>query len=261
MTQALWVAKTGLDAQQHNVSVIANNLANVNTVGFKKDRAVFESLVYQTVRQAGGQSSEDTMLPSGLNLGTGVRTSATQKIHTVGNILQTDNNLDIAINGRGFLQVLMPNGQIGFTRAGQMQLNENNQIVTSSGYVMQPPITLPQETVAVTISNDGIVTAAVGQAKEQQQVGNIQISDFINPAGLQPIGENLFIETAASGSPQTGTPGTGGLGGLINGALESSNVNVVGELVNLIEAQRAYEMNSKAISAVDQMMQYADQVL
>lgn len=259
--QALWVAKTGLDAQQNNISVIANNLANVNTVGFKRDRAVFESLVYQTVRQAGAQSSEETVLPSGFNLGTGVRTSATEKMHTLGNILQTDNNLDVAINGRGFLQVLMPNGNVGYTRNGQLQLNENNQIVNSNGYVMQPPITVPQDTQLISIAGNGIVTATVGQTKEQQQIGTLELTDFINPTGLQPVGENLFIETTASGSPISGSPSSGGLGNIIQGALESSNVNVVTELVNLIEAQRAYEMNSKAISAVDQMMQYADQVL
>jgi flagellar basal-body rod protein FlgG len=254
----MWVAKTGLDAQQTRMAVISNNLANVNTTGFKRGRAAFEDLLYQNVRQAGAQSSQDTQLPTGLSLGTGVRTVATEKIFTQGNLLQTNNSLDVAIEGRGFFQILQPDGSLAYSRDGSFQLDNNGQMVTSNGYILQPGITIPANTISMTIGQDGIVTVLTQGNNAPTQVGNLQMSDFINPAGLQAIGQNLFLETAASGSPQTGTPGLNGLGRVVQGALETSNVNTVEELVNMIETQRAYEMNSKAISTADQMLQYVN---
>jgi len=256
MNQALWIAKTGLDAQQTRMSVVSNNLANVNTTGFKQDRAVFEDLLYQNVRQAGGQSSQDTELPSGMNLGTGVRVVATEKLHTQGNVLQTENALDVAINGRGFFQVLMPDGNLGYTRDGSFQRNAEGELVTASGYRVQPGIVIPEGAQGITIGTDGTVSVRLPGQPTPAQVGTLEIVDFINATGLQPKGENLYLETASSGAPQSGTPGIDGFGSLIQGALEGSNVNVVSELVNMIETQRAYEMNSKAISTNDQMMQY-----
>jgi len=255
-SQSMWIAKTGLEAQQTRMSVVSNNLANVNTTGFKRGRAVFADLLYQNVRQPGGQTSQDTQLPSGLQLGTGVRTVATQKTFTQGSLVQTSNNLDVAIQGRGFFQILMPDGSIAYTRDGSFQTDAQGQVVTSSGYQLQPSITVPANTQSITIGTDGTVSATIAGNTAPTNIGNIQLSDFINPTGLQPVGDNLFKETAASGTPQTGTPGLTGLGTLVQAALESSNVNVVEELVNMIETQRAYEMNSKAISTADQMMQF-----
>ena len=252
----MWIAKTGLEAQQTRMTVISNNLANVNTTGFKRSRAVFADLLYQNVRQPGGQTSQDTQLPSGLQLGTGVRTVATEKTFTQGSLVQTANHLDVAIQGRGFFQILMPDGSVAYTRDGSYQMDAQGQIVTSSGYQLQPAITIPANTQSITIGTDGTVSVMVAGNTAPTNVGNIQLSDFINPTGLQPVGENLFKETAASGTPQTGTPGLTGLGTLVQASLESSNVNVVEELVNMIETQRAYEMNSKAISTADQMMQF-----
>jgi flagellar basal-body rod protein FlgG len=256
MNSALWIAKTGLDAQQTRMSVIANNMANVNTTGYKQSRAVFEDLLYQNVRQAGGQSSQDTILPSGLMLGTGVRTVATEKLFTQGNLQQTDNSLDVAIQGRGFFQVLRPDGSLGYSRDGSFQIDAQGQLVTASGYIVQPAITIPGDAVSVTIGTDGVISVLQPGQSAPTQVGTLQLADFVNPSGLQPVGENLFLETAASGAPQVGNPNMNGIGGVVQGALESSNVNVVEEMVGMIEAQRAYEMNSKAISTVDQMLQY-----
>jgi flagellar basal-body rod protein FlgG len=256
MNQALWIAKTGLDAQQTRMAVIANNLANVNTTGFKRDRAVFDDLLYQTVRQVGAQSSQDTQLPSGLSVGTGVRVVATEKLHSQGNIEQTESPLDLAIQGRGFFQILMPDGTVGYTRDGSFQVNADGEVVTAAGYQLQPGISIPDNAVSVTIGSDGIVSVLTPGAAAPTQVGNVQLADFINPTGLQAIGDNLFHESAASGSPQTSTPGLNGLGTLVQGSRESSNVNVVEELVNMIETQRAYEMNSRAISTTDQMLAY-----
>ena len=256
MNQALWIAKTGLDAQQTRMAVVSNNLANVNTTGFKQGRAVFEDLLYQNVRQSGGQSSQDTLLPSGMNLGTGVRVVATEKLFTQGSVLQTDNAYDVAINGRGFFQIQKPDGEMAYTRDGTFQIDDQGQMVTSSGYIVDPGITIPGDAQSVTIGNDGTVSVRLPGQAATTQVGSLQIADFVNPVGLQPIGENMYIETAASGTAQPGTPGQNGLGLLNQGALEGSNVNVVSELVNMIETQRAYEMNSKAISTNDQMMQY-----
>lgn len=261
MQQALWIAKTGLDAQQTRMTVISNNLANVNTTGFKQDRAVFEDLLYQTIRQPGAQSSTSTQLPSGLMLGTGVRTVATEKTHTQGNIVSTGNALDMAIQGRGFFQVLKPEGDIAYTRDGTFQVDSDGQVVMSNGYPLEPAITIPAQAVSITVGSDGTVSVLQSGATSPTVVGNITFADFINPTGLQPIGENLFSETSASGTPTTATPGTSGLGTVIGGALETSNVNVVTELIGMIETQRAYEMNSKAISTVDQMLQYASQNL
>jgi flagellar basal-body rod protein FlgG len=256
MNQALWIAKTGLDAQQTKMSVVSNNLANVNTTGFKQGRAVFEDLLYQNVRQSGGQTSQDTELPTGMSLGTGVRVVATEKLFTQGGMIQTDNAMDVAIKGRGFFQILMPDGNLAYTRDGTFQRNSEGELVTASGYALQPGITIPDGAQSITIGNDGVVSVQLAGQASPSQVGSLETVDFINPVGLQPIGENLYLETASSGTAQAGTPGLNGFGSLVQGALEGSNVNVVSELVNMIETQRAYEMNSKAISTNDQMMQY-----
>ncbi|MEJ2344676.1 MAG: flagellar basal-body rod protein FlgG [Gammaproteobacteria bacterium] len=261
MDSSLWIAKTGVDAQQTRMEVISNNLANVNTNGFKRSRAIFQDLLYQNVRQVGAQSSQDTQLPSGLSLGTGVQDVATEKLFTQGNLVKTDNSLDVAIQGRGFLQVLMPDGTIAYTRDGDFKLDNQGQMVTASGYTLQPSITIPSNAQSVTIGTDGTVSVTVPGSTTPTQVGTLQLVDFVNPAGLQPKGQNLFTESAASGTPQPGTPGLNGLGTLSQGYLEGSNVNVVEELVNMIETQRAYEMNSKAISTADSMMQYMSQRL
>ncbi len=261
MIRSLWIAKTGLDAQQTNIDVISNNLANVSTDGFKRSRAVFEDLLYQTLRQPGARSSQQTQLPSGLQIGTGVRPVAVERIHTQGNLQRTDNPLDLAINGRGFFQVLMPSGTTAYTRDGSFQVNSQGTLVTASGYAVQPAITIPANALSVTIGNDGTVTILQpGNPPQQTQIGNIQLVGFINPTGLQSKGGNLYYETAASGSPQTNTPGTNGLGLLRQGYVETSNVNVAEELVNMIQAQRAYELNSKAIQTSDQMLQRLTQL-
>jgi flagellar basal-body rod protein FlgG len=256
MNPALWIAKTGLEAQQTKMGVVANNLANVSTTGFKRDRAVFEDLLYQNVRQPGAQSSQDTTLPSGLLRGTGVRTVATEKIHSQGAITQTDNSLDMAVEGRGYFQILRPDGSLGYSRDGSFQLDAQGQMVTSNGYLLQPAITIPSSAQSITIGNDGVVSVLEPGNITPTQVGSVQLADFVNPSGLQAIGQNLYLETAASGSAQIGTPGLEGLGSINQGSLETSNVNVVEEMVNMIETQRAYEINSKAISTADQMLQY-----
>ena len=256
MNSALWVAKTGLDAQATRMTVISNNLANVSTTGFKRGRAAFEDLLYQTVRQAGGQTSQQTEAPTGLTLGTGVRVVATARQFSQGNVQQTNNSLDLAVNGRGFFQVSLPDGTTAYTRDGGFQVDSQGQLVTASGFTVEPAITIPENAQSVTIGADGTVSVQLSGEAAPQQVGSLTLADFVNPAGLQSQGENLYVETAASGAPQTGTPGLNGLGRVVQGALESSNVNVVEELVNMIETQRAYEMNSKAISTTDQMLAY-----
>lgn len=258
MNPALWIAKTGLEAQQTKMNVIANNLANVNTTGFKKGRASFESLIYQNIRQPGAQSTQNTQLPSGLMLGTGVKVGSTEKIFTQGNITQTGNNLDMAIQGQGFFQILMPDGSTAYTRDGQFQLNSNGEVVTSNGYPLQPAITIPPNTTSITIGSDGTVSVTTNGSTTPSVIGTIQLANFINPAGLQPLGNNLFAQTASSGTAQAATPGLNGLGTLDQGALESSNVNTVESLVNMIQTQQAYQINSKAISTVNQMLQYVD---
>jgi flagellar basal-body rod protein FlgG len=255
MHPALWIAKTGLDAAQTDVSVVSNNLANASTVGFKKDRAVFEDLLYQNINQPGGRSSADTELPSGLMLGAGSKVVATQKSHTQGNLLTTENALDMSIQGRGFFEIQQPDGSLAYTRNGQFTLNDQGNIVTpGAGFVLQPVITLPEDAQQVTISQDGEVSAQLRGQAEPQVLGQLNLADFINPVGLQPIGQNLYVETAVSGAPIQGVPGLEGLGTISQGTLETSNVNVTEELVNLIESQRLYEMNSKVISSVDQML-------
>jgi flagellar basal-body rod protein FlgG len=256
MNPALWAAKTGLDAQNTRMTVTSHNLANVATNGFKKGRATFEDLIYQNVVQVGSATSQDTTSPSGVSLGTGVRVVATEKSYTQGNLLTTNNSLDIAIEGRGFFQIQMPDGTTGYTRDGAFQTNAQGELVNSSGYRVQPGINIPQGAVSVAIGADGIVSATMPGESAPTQIGTLQLVDFVNPAGLEARGGNLVFETASSGPAQPGTPGLNGLGQLQQGALESSNVNVVEELVNMIETQRAYEMNSKAIATTDQMLQY-----
>ena len=256
MNQSLWISKTGLDAQQTKMSTIANNLANVGTTGFKRGRAIFEDLIYQNVRQVGSQTSQQTLLPSGLQVGTGTRVVATERLFTQGNLTKTDNALDMAIQGRGFFEILLPDGTQAFTRDGSFQINDQGIVVTSQGYQLQPPITVPQDALSVSVADDGTVSVQQPGNAQSTQIGSIQLSDFINSAGLQARGGNLFLESGASGAPQPGTPGLNGLGTVTQGDVESSNVNVVEELVSMIETQRAYEMNSRAISTADQMLQY-----
>lgn len=261
MNAALWISKSGLSAQDLRLNTISNNLANVSTTGFKRDVAVFQDLLYQIDRQPGGQSSQDTQLPSGLQTGTGVKTVATKKQHTEGNVEVTEQALDMAIQGRGFFQILMPDGSAAYSRDGQFQLSADGQVVTSGGLPLEPAITIPDGVQSITVGTDGTVSVVDAATGQQTAVGNIQLADFINPAGMEAIGANLFRETAASGAPTQGEPGANGIGTVIQGALESSNVNVVEELVNMIETQRAYEMNSKVISTVDQMLSYIGQQL
>jgi len=255
-TQALWIAKTGLDAQQTRMAVISNNLANVNTTGFKRDRANFEDLLYQVQRQPGGASSEQTTLPSGMATGTGVRVATTAKSFVQGNLSQTGNALDVAINGRGFFEVLMPDGSSAYTRDGAFQMNAEGELVTNEGYPVQPGIQIPEGTQSITVASDGTISVKQAGSNESTQIGALTLTDFVNPTGLQSLGGNLYTETTASGPAQTGAPGESGAGLLIQGSLESSNVNTVEELVSMIETQRAYETNAKAISTVDQMLGY-----
>ena len=261
MHGALHVAKTGLSAQDTQLKVISNNLANVNTVGFKKDRLEFEDLLYQVQRQPGAITGEDSQLPSGLQLGSGVRTIATQKQFHTGDMQVTDQPFDIGINGRGFLQVQMPNGEIGYTRNGQLHIDSENRIVTAEGYPIEPAITLPGEVINFSVGTDGSVSVQLAGEAAPQELPQLELADFVNPQGLQAIGQNLFIETAASGAPIIGMPGEEGRGIVQQGVLEGSNVNAVEELVNMITTQRAYEMNSKVISTADEMLGYVSQQL
>ena len=254
MIRSLWIAKTGLDTQQTNLDVISHNLSNVSTNGYKRQRAVFEDLLYQTLRQPGAQSSQQTQIPSGLQLGTGARTIATERIFTQGSLQRTDNALDIAINGGGFFQIQMPDGSLAYTRDGAFQKDSTGQIVTSNGYPLSPPITIPADAVSVTVSRDGIVSVLQQGQTTPAQVGNIQLANFVNVGGLQSVGENLYVETASSGAPTPNTPGTNGTGLLNQGMVETSNVNVAEELVSMIQAQRAFELNSRAVSTSDQML-------
>ncbi|HUO44434.1 MAG TPA: flagellar basal-body rod protein FlgG [Burkholderiales bacterium] len=260
MIRSLWIAKTGMDAQQTQLDVISNNLANVSTNGFKRARAVFEDLLYQTIRQPGAQSSQQTQIPSGLQIGTGVEPVATERIFTQGNLQQTGNSLDIAINGQGFFQVLLPDGTTAYTRDGSFQLNSQGQVVTASGYPLQPQVTIPNNAQTITIGKDGTVSVLQAGQATPTQVGTIQLANFINPAGLQGMGENLYLETASSGTPTVGQPAANGLGSLSQGYVETSNVNVVEELVNMIQTQRAYEINSKAVQTADQMLERLSQI-
>jgi len=259
MNLALWAAKTGLDAQNTQMSVIANNLANTNTTGFKSDRAAFQDLMYQNVQQVGAQSTQNTQYSTGLSLGTGVRIAATEKNYLQGSVLQTGGNLDMSITGLGFFQITMPDGTLSYTRDGSFSMDSQGNVVTASGYPISPAITIPANAQSVTVGSDGTVSVTVPGAAKATSVGQIQLANFINVQGLQPTGNNLLTESASSGAPQVGTPGTSGLGSLTQGSLETSNVNTVTELVNMIQCQRAYEMNSKAISTTDQMLQYLTQ--
>ncbi|WIO73460.1 flagellar basal-body rod protein FlgG [Porticoccaceae bacterium LTM1] len=260
MNQALWISKTGLDAQQTKMAAISNNLANAGTTAYKRSRAVFEEMLYQNLRQVGAQTSQETVLPSGLMLGTGVRVVATEKMFAQGNLTQTQKPLDIAIEGRGFLQVTMPDGTLAYTRDGSLQMDASGQIVTASGFGLQPTLIVPANSKSVTVGADGTVSV-VTEDNQSTQIGTLTLADFVNPAGLQPMGQNLYVESISSGTPQVGNPGANGMGTLAQGFLEGSNVNVVEELVSMIETQRAYEMNSKAISTADQMLQNLTQQL
>ena len=256
MDASLWVAKTGLDAQQTRMNVISNNLANVSTTGFKRDRAVFQDLLYQNVRQAGAQTAADAQAATGFQLGTGVQVMATEKINAQGNMQTTENSLDLAIAGDGFFQIAQPDGTIAYTRDGNFNLDNAGKIVTSAGQVLQPAIAVPANASSLTIGQDGTVSVELQAGGGQQVLGQLQLARFVNSAGLQAMGQNLLKETPASGAPQVGNPAADGIGMLMQGTLEASNVNVVEEMVNMIETQRAYEINSKAISTVDGMLQY-----
>lgn len=254
MLRSLYISKTGMDSSQFRLDVVTNNLANVNTTGFKKSRAVFEDLMYQVVRQPGAQSSQNTQLPTGLLIGTGSTAVATDRIFEPGNLQQTNNNLDLAINGSGFFRIQQPDGTIAYTRDGTFKLNDQGQVVTSQGFLLDPQITVPTGAKSLTISTDGIVQVTLAGENAPTQLGTIQVSNFINPQGLESIGGNLFLETAASGAPTDGNPGADGLGTIKQGFLEASNVNVTEELINMIQAQRAYEINSKGIKTSDDML-------
>ena len=256
MNLALWAAKTGLDAQNTRMAVIANNLANVSTAGFKAGRVSFQDLMYQDVQQVGAQSTQNTQYPTGLSLGTGVRLAATEKDYAQGSVLQTNGSLDMAINGLGFFQITMPDGTLAYTRDGSFALDSQGNVVNASGYPLSPAITIPAGAQSISIGADGTVSVTLPGSAKPTSVGQVQLATFVNDEGLQPTGNNLLVESAASGAPQVGTPGTSGIGTLQQGALETSNVNSVTELVDMIETQRAYEMNSKAINTVDQMLQF-----
>ena len=255
MMRSLWISKTGMEAQQTQLDTISNNLANVSTNGYKRAHAVFEDLMYQNLRQAGANSSEQTTLPTGLQAGLGTRAVATARNFSQGGLQQSSNLLDIAIRGSGFFEVQLPDGTNGYTRDGAFQVNAQGQLVTNNGFTVQPGITIPANAQSVTIGNDGIVSVALPGQALPQSIGQLQIASFINPAGLEPKGGNVYGETAASGTPNAGTPGQNGLGSLQQGFVETSNVNVVEELVQMIQTQRAYELNSKAIQTSDQMLQ------
>ena len=260
MINSLWISKTGMQAQQTQLDVISNNMANVSTNGFKRANAVFEDLMYQNLRQVGAAATEQNNLPTGLQIGLGVRTVATSRSFTQGSLQQSGNQLDLAVNGSGFLQVTMPDGTTGYTRDGSLQTDSQGRLVTSSGFPIAGDITIPAEAQSITVGSDGVVSVKMPGNATPQQVGNIELAGFINPAGLEPLGQNMYAESAASGNPVTGAPGANGLGNLMQGYVETSNVNVVQELVTMIQTQRAYEMNSKAIQTSDQMLQRLGQL-
>ena len=261
MSNAMHVAKTGLNAQNRRMQVISNNLANVNTTGFKKDRANFETLLYQVLKTSGAQTTGETKNVSGFNVGTGVKIINSDKLFTQGNIVTTDNALDLAIDGGGFFQILNPDGTVSYSRAGVFGKNAEGLLTTPSGFVLQPEIEIPEGATSINVSSDGIVSVQVPGQVDAEEVGQLQLADFANPTGLQPIGQNLLLETPASGPAIVENPFTNGFGKIVQGALESSNVNVVQELVDMIETQRAYEVNSKAISGVDDMLRFVNQNL
>ncbi|MCU7376564.1 flagellar basal-body rod protein FlgG [Paucibacter sp. O1-1] len=260
MIRSLWIAKTGMEAQQMQLDTISHNLSNVATNGFKRSHAVFEDLIYQNLRQTGANTTEQTVLPTGLQVGLGVRPVATSRNFSQGNLQQTSNNLDLAIKGNGFFQIQMPDGTTNYTRDGSFQLDANGQIVTNNGYTVLPGITVPNNAQTLTIGQDGTVSVTVPGNPLPQTLGQIQVANFVNPAGLDPKGQNLFAETASSGTPNAGAPNANGLGALQQGFVETSNVNVVEELVQMIQTQRAYELNSKAVQTSDQMLQKLTQI-
>ncbi|MBZ4643714.1 MAG: flagellar basal-body rod protein FlgG [Deferribacteres bacterium] len=255
MLRALWTAASGMTTQQINIDNIANNLANVNNAGFKKSRVNFQDLLYQEMRPAGAVTATGISHPTGIQIGLGSNVVATEKIFTQGNFQQTGNMLDIAIEGDGFFQVTLPDGNIGYTRSGSFKLNSDGDIVTPEGYLLEPAINIPENATSITIGTDGTVSVTLPGEAEAAEVGNIELARFINPAGLKAIGNNLFVQTGASGEAVTGVPGEDGIGTIAQGVLEMSNVNVVEEMVNMITGQRAYEINSKAIQTGDQMLQ------
>ena len=254
MNRSLWIAKSGMEGQQFKLDTISNNLANVATNGYKRGGVVFEDLMYDSLRQVGAASSDQPQLPSGLQVGLGARVSASTRNFSQGNLTQSGNNLDIAIKGQGFFQIQLPDGSTAFTRDGSFQLDATGQIVTANGHLLQPGITIPANAQSVTVAADGTVSVTVPGQAQAQTLGQLQLATFINPGGLDPRGQNLYAETTASGTPNTGAPGVDGRGGLMQGYVEGSNVNVVEELVSMIATQRAYELNSKAIQTTDQML-------
>lgn len=258
-SSAMHIARTGLDAQDTRMRVISNNLANVNTTGFKRDRASFQTLAYQVVTAPGAASTAETKYATGLNLGTGVRVQGTARIETQGTLATTGNALDLALDGNGYFQVQMPGGTLGYTRAGNFSRSPEGMLITSEGYQVMPGITVPEGATSITIGTDGTVSAQLQGQTEASQIGQLQVASFPNPAGLQATGDNYLIETSASGTASLGVPGEDGRGRIRQGMLEGSNVNVVEELVDMIETQRAYEVNSKMISATDEMLKYVNQ--
>ena len=261
MLSALWTGQTGLSAQDKQLGVVSNNLANVNTVGFKRDRVVFEDLFYQVQRQPGADNADGNEIPNGIQMGTGVRVVGTQKVFTTGSYQTTSEALDLAIEGEGFFQVEMPDGTTAYTRNGQFHLNSDGEMVTANGYRMEPGIEVPVDAMSLTIGTDGVVSATVAGDPYPQDLGQITLANFVNPAGLVALGGNLFAETASSGAPLEAIPGEDGAGAVKQYTLESSNVNMVEEMVSMITAQRGYEMNAKVISAADDMLRYANQTL
>ena len=260
MINSLWISKTGMQAQQMQLDMISNNLANVSTNGYKRSNAVFEDLMYQNLRQVGAAGTESTPLPTGLQVGLGVRTVSTERSFAQGNVQQSGNTLDVAIKGNGFFQVTMPDGTNAYTRDGTFQVDAQGRLVTAGGHPVAGGITIPATAQSVTIGADGVVSVQLPGAVQPQPVGTVTLVNFINPAGLEPRGQNLYTESAASGAPQAGNAGTNGLGSLMQGYVETSNVNVVQELVSMIQTQRAYEVNSKAVQTSDQMLQKLGQL-
>ncbi|MEW6569694.1 MAG: flagellar basal-body rod protein FlgG [Nitrospirota bacterium] len=258
MLRSLFIAATGMEAQKLNIDVVANNLANVNTVGFKKSRSDFQELIYQEIRAPGATSAEGAQIPSGIQVGLGVKPVAVQKIFTQGDFVSTGNSLDLVIEGNGFFQILMPDGTIGYTRAGAFKLDSEGRIVNSDGYPLEPGITIPENTLSITVSSDGKVTILQAGSATPAEIGQIELARFTNPAGLKAIGKNIYFPTDSSGEAITGNPSTEGFGTIVQGFLELSNVNVVEEMVNMIISQRAYEINSKAVQTSDEMLQIAN---
>lgn len=254
MMNSLWAAQTGLSAQQLKMDVISNNLANVSTNGFKRSRAVFEDLLYQNIREPGAASSAQSNLPSGMQVGTGVRAVATERLHSQGGLEETKNSRDLAINGDGFFQVLMPDGNTAYTRDGSFQLDQNGQLVTANGYPIDPGVFIPENALSVSVSKDGIVSVTQPGTPDALEVGQLTLSTFVNSAGLNSIGENLYLETTASGPANQNLPGANGAGRILQGFVETSNVSVVEEMVSMIQTQRAYEINSRSVQTSDEML-------